>query len=328
MQWKSRRSRVPRLLGVIGLLVALAFVGVVPASGVDSSISNQAIYEEADSYTTGQGVGNCKEWVTMVFDAVAADAGSSLRIGPGMYSGFTDAGGIALPLSEAQQGDLVFVYNPSDPENYYYGMHAGFVVAALGDNVFSVIDANYALDGKIQRHDWDLDAYLDAYPDLTATVFRLGTVEEPASGLVSVYRFYNVRNGSHFYTDSAGERDIVISRWPNVYTYEGVAYVLNPASNTQPLYRFYNHVTGGHFYTASIDERDAVMEKWPTVFTYEGETYKVSLTEAASSLPVYRFYNVVNGSHFYTASEEERDIVISRWPNVYTYEGVAFYLGQ
>jgi hypothetical protein len=43
---------------------------------------------------------------------------------------------------------------------------------------------------------------------------------------------------------------------------------------------------------------------------------------------VFRFYNKKNGSHFFTASAEERDIVMSRWPDVYTFEGPAFYLPQ
>jgi len=48
----------------------------------------------------------------------------------------------------------------------------------------------------------------------------------------------------------------------------------------------------------------------------------------AGALPVYRFYNKVNGSHFYTVSEAERNNVIATWPHIYTYEGVAFYLPQ
>jgi hypothetical protein len=43
---------------------------------------------------------------------------------------------------------------------------------------------------------------------------------------------------------------------------------------------------------------------------------------------VYRFYNLQNGSHFYTASAEEADMVIAAWPTVYRYEGPVFWLGQ
>lgn len=141
-----------------------------------------------------------------------------------------------------------------------------------------------------------------------------------------VYRFYNVVTGAHFYTSSAEERDTVLARWPEVFQYEGVAYSVNPDTNTQPLYRFYNFQNGCHFYTASSAERDSVISKWPSVFAYEGETYGVSSAPSPGCTAVFRFYNTRNGGHFYTASEEERDIVIARWPSVYTYEGVAFWL--
>jgi hypothetical protein len=320
------------LLGIATLVAAVALGGSAPAVAIDSRITNAALYAEADSYPTGQSVGNCKQWVGMVFEAVAIDAGSSARIGPGFYSGFVDAGGVTVPLSEAQRGDLVYVYEASDLEGYHYGMHAAFVVDNLGNGVFDVIDANYQADpaippdGTVQRHTWDTNAYLAMWPGLEVTVFRLGTV--PETTLKPVYRFYNVTNGTHFYTPSAEERDMVKAKWPTIFTYEGVAYSLDPAKNPQPLFRFYNNYSKSHFYTASAQERDMVKAKWPTIFTYEGETYPCSPVEVAGSVPVYRFYNVTNGSHFYTASAEERDAVMAKWPTIYTYEGPAFWLAQ
>jgi peptidoglycan-N-acetylmuramic acid deacetylase len=145
---------------------------------------------------------------------------------------------------------------------------------------------------------------------------------------VLIHRFYNVVNGSHFYTASAAERDIVIARWPAVYTYEGIGYSFDAANsnNSAPLHRFYNVVNGSHFYTASATERDVVIARWPHVYTYEGVAYHVCANQAAGLSPVYRFYNVVNGSHFYTASAAERDAVRTRWPAVYTDEGIAFWV--
>lgn len=45
---------------------------------------------------------------------------------------------------------------------------------------------------------------------------------------------------------------------------------------------------------------------------------------SASLMPVYRFYNKANGSHFYSASAAERDAVIARYSATYAYEGVAY----
>ena len=49
-----------------------------------------------------------------------------------------------------------------------------------------------------------------------------------------------------------------------------------------------------------------------------------SIALGQTSIPIYRFYNVRTGCHFYTASAEERDMVIATWPGIFTYEGEAF----
>ena len=143
-----------------------------------------------------------------------------------------------------------------------------------------------------------------------------------------VYRFYNPGAGTHFFTSSAAERDHVIATWPGVFTYEGPAYSVNPHNNKQPLYRFYKPSSSSHFYTASTAERDHVLATWPHIYQYDGPTYTVTPSAETAKLPVYRFYNVRNGSHFYTASATERDHVIATWPGIYSYEGPAFWLGQ
>lgn len=102
--------------------------------------------------------------------------------------------------------------------------------------------------------------------------------------------------------------------------------VTEPPADMRPVYHFYNKLNGSHFYTISAEERDIVIARWPAVYTYEGESYYVNVAGTANNAPLYRFYNRVNGSHFYTASAEERDIVIARWSATYTYEGVAYYV--
>lgn len=180
--------------------------------------------------------------------------------------------------------------------------------------------------------------YLPAISAVTSTGARgSGTVtvtarvvdpKPPKPALFPVYRFYSRKSGTHFYTPSLDERDMVMVRWPDVWAYEGIAYWVNPAKNSQPLYRFYNRANGSHFYTASPAERDMVFARWMNVFQYDGPTYAVSPSPSTGRAAVYRFFNLKNGSHFYTASPEERDIVIARWSNIYRLEGAAFWLGQ
>ena len=73
----------------------------------------------------------------------------------------------------------------------------------------------------------------------------------------TVYRFYNKKNGSHFYTASPAEKASVEANLSAIYRYEGVAYKVNNANpvNSQPLYRFYNKKNGSHFYTANAAEK-------------------------------------------------------------------------
>ncbi len=163
---------------------------------------------------------------------------------------------------------------------------------------------------------------------LIVTLLMVAVPSASAVALEPVYRFYNVTNGTHFFTCSAEERDTVLARWPKVFHYEGVAYSIDPACDTQQLYRFYNRVSGSHFYTAGAEEADMVLATWPDVFTYEGRTYGVSPAASPDGDPVYRFYNRRTGSHFYTASAVERDTVAARWGSIYQYDGVAFYVAE
>jgi hypothetical protein len=147
---------------------------------------------------------------------------------------------------------------------------------------------------------------------------------------LNVYRFYNMKNGVHFYTASIAERNSVVTNLSGTYKYEGVAYSLNTLSpvNHQPLYRFYNFKKGFHFYTASDSERDSVINNLSGTYRYEGVAYKVSPTYTTvvhAESAVWRFYNKSTGSHFYTYSQVERDNVIATLAGTYKYEGVAFW---
>jgi hypothetical protein len=96
-----------------------------------------------------------------------------------------------------------------------------------------------------------------------------------------------------------------------------------------PVYRFLNKVLGSvHFYTISEAERDAVIANYPDVFDYEGVAYYAYAEgdQPVDAMPVYRFLNKTLGSaHFYTISEAEKDAVIANYPDVFEYEGIAYY---
>lgn len=159
-----------------------------------------------------------------------------------------------------------------------------------------------------------------------------GQDQSPA---VIVYRFYNQGTGTHFYTASAEERDMVIATWPTIYTYEGPAFMVFEAGwfppeeepVRAPVQRFYNKLSKSHFYTTSAAEADMVRSMYPAVFAYDGvgfEAYSES-SDYVPITPVYRFYNMKNGSHFYTISATEKAVVQIQMRDTYHYDGVAFY---
>lgn len=155
-----------------------------------------------------------------------------------------------------------------------------------------------------------------------------GLLDTPDTSYEPVYRFYNFTNGTHFFTPSEDEALMIIDTWPDIFDFEGVAYYTNPVNNTQPLYRFYNRRSKSHFYTADPAEAQTILARWPDIFSLDGQTYAVNPGPVTDSVPVYRFYNLANGSHFYTSTVAERDQVMATLAAIYHYEGVAFWLGQ
>lgn len=62
-------------------------------------------------------------------------------------------------------------------------------------------------------------------------------------------------------------------------------------------------------------------------FTYEGTGFRAIGSDNTSIVdadPVWRFHNKIAGGHFFTASPEERDIVLNTMSDWLTYEGVGF----
>jgi len=140
------------------------------------------------------------------------------------------------------------------------------------------------------------------------------------------FRFFNRRTGEHFYTGSTAERNGIIAGMADM-TYEGVAFLSGGWGSTVPVARFLRLDTGEHFYTASATERDYIRKNMSNAYRLE-DAYAFNVSEIQTSeysQAVYRFLDTATGSHFFTASENERDGVIATLPS-YRYEGVAYYV--
>jgi pimeloyl-ACP methyl ester carboxylesterase len=165
--------------------------------------------------------------------------------------------------------------------------------------------------------------------DITAYLAEVVSAEDPEAFTgpeTDVFRFSNPVTGGHFYTASEPERDQVIGFLED-FRYEGEAFDTTATEQTgTEVFRFYNTTTGAHFYTASDAERLFVDDAFPQ-FTFEGVAY-YAWDDAAGGAhaPVHRFYNTAKNTHFYTASEEERQ-VYDTLPT-HLYEGVAYYVDR
>ncbi|MEM7595577.1 MAG: hypothetical protein AAF383_29430, partial [Cyanobacteria bacterium P01_A01_bin.83] len=141
----------------------------------------------------------------------------------------------------------------------------------------------------------------------------------------TIYRFYDLNSGVHFYTADKNERDYVYDRLSN-YTYEGASYQgINSTNETESssIYRFYNQDLGTHFYTIDENEKNVVEQELDN-YSYEGEVFSAYHTEVEGSIPIYRFYNSTTGAHFYTPSAVERDYITDELPH-FESEGIAYY---
>jgi hypothetical protein len=147
----------------------------------------------------------------------------------------------------------------------------------------------------------------------------------PSAGRTPVYRLYNNKTATHFYTRSAQERDSTVANHPE-FTYEGIgfyAYANAGGAGADALYRMYNTRTGVHFYTISAAEKDNVKAQYPW-YSDEGVSWYASSAAQPGALPMYRFYNTKTQTHFYTIGTAERDQVVQSLPQ-YSLEGVAYY---
>jgi len=96
----------------------------------------------------------------------------------------------------------------------------------------------------------------------------------------------------------------------------------------QPVYRFFNMVSGVHFYTASDSECAAVCKNLGKYFKLDGIAWTIPLNSSTNNKPLYRFFNVKMGVHFYTKDEAEKAYVLAHYPARYHYEGVAYMVSE
>jgi hypothetical protein len=166
------------------------------------------------------------------------------------------------------------------------------------------------------------ESYRDEYPPVI--------IELTGLAVAPVYRFWSPIHSRHFYTVRKLEQLKLLIIYPLFWTYEGIAYytlaeVGEPT--TRPIYRFWSNALNAHFYTISESEKTKLINNYPDVWTYEGPVFYAfpEGSQPSGASPVYRFWSDILGCHFYTMSQTERDKLINNYPDVWAYEGIAWY---
>ncbi|XOF32657.1 MAG: hypothetical protein ACL93V_11550 [Candidatus Electrothrix sp. YB6] len=97
------------------------------------------------------------------------------------------------------------------------------------------------------------------------------------------------------------------------------------SSPLRSVYRF-KHATGAQFYTISEDEKNRVFDRYPDdIWKYDGIPFCAYLSKKNGTVPVYRFWNNRNNAHFYTASEKEKNKLISDSDQFWNYERIEWH---
>lgn len=184
---------------------------------------------------------------------------------------------------------------------------------------FTLEEGDYYLLGHLDN------THSSTYYSSLSVKYTLTDTSATPSGPQPMYRCYNPWTGEHFYTASGGEYYSLCFAPGGGWNAEGVGWTA-PASGA-PVYRLYNPFAegGDHHYTLSWDE---CVHLTSLGWRFEG----VGWYSASDSMgnpnrgakPLYRQYNPYarTGTHNYTASKEENDLLVSvGWRE----EGVGWY---
>lgn len=128
------------------------------------------------------------------------------------------------------------------------------------------------------------------------------------------------RNNVVYYTKNKGNRIFFLNERGIIGASDRNLYYGTTMPDSYPVYRFWNAQTGEHFYTADEIEKNKVLTQYSTIFQYEGVAFRVFKEQKPGTVRLYRFWNQLNGTHFYTVSEAEKQKLIDKYSNIYIFE--------
>ena len=191
-------------------------------------------------------------------------------------------------------------------------------IAGVGDCVFE--------DQWSQEYSSDIEPMAGGHGDTYYKIMKQKIAEFKTgvtASQVPFYRLLNSRNGDHFMTISAQERDNAISQFG--YKLESAtcrvwdAY----AQGMRPFYRLTRARDGHRLYTTNEKERDNAIANFG--FRYDRIACHVWDHQISGAVPLYRLSNS-NGDYLYTTSAAERDNAIAQFG--YHLDQIACYVGS
>jgi len=146
----------------------------------------------------------------------------------------------------------------------------------------------------------------------------------------TVYRFRSRVTGQDFYTMDEAEKAKLIEKYADVWRFEGPAFhawATKYFPDLSPVYRFWSERSGSHFYTIDEAEKDFLLSASYS-WIYEGVAFYAypEGRQPDDALPVYRFWNPSDNSHFYTIDPHEAERLLTQHEDTFVFEGTAFYV--
>ena len=220
----------------------------------------------------------------------------TIEVGAGVISTFTSVGAgqtVTLHGAGAQSAQAIF-----------RGPMAG-VVAGL--DASSSIDLSTGLYGTRQ---------ISSSDGITTVTLLAGDTVVQSVRLEGVF----TANQLSISTNASGSTETTTIRG------SGTASVSAPASTSLDVYRFFDTVSGTHFFTDDPNEAATVGNTRPDLVNEGVDLHAVNpAAQDPAAVPVYRFFDQIHGTHFFTANAGERDALVASRPDL-TYEpGSTFY---
>jgi VCBS repeat-containing protein len=145
------------------------------------------------------------------------------------------------------------------------------------------------------------------------------TVTIDVTTIIRYLRSYNPRTDYHFFTMTVGEFNNAVTalgyRDENTGR-PGFEVATGPATYayTHAIHRLYNPNNNRHYYTANTVERDILVGLG---YRYEKDEGYIFTEQVLGTVPIFRLYNTLSGTHLLTESVTQRDTILATFPGIW-----------